>query len=350
MKCGCWGLLLATLTASLLFALGYFFVLENEWYFAAVIRLQQACPPWLEEHYPALPELEVARALQPRQRSPLPFTTIIVVVPTPRAWADRRALLRAQFHRSQRLLPPGTSATLLFVLGGAPPLGAQGHPDEHYAPQCLDIDTNGGWDYSTEHSSTTCKVLAGVAAAAERWSFLYLARVGDDAYFRVDAFLRRVAPWHALRGENLALGRWLPAGSTGEKAAVWMGGPPGYELRGHGPYLGGMGYVLSANVTLALAQTQALTGLLDGAPEDLLTGSWLQPMSHARFARVDSPCFHNAATPQPADKAFFASTRSRHWGAAACTPSTLLVHYMTPELWQSIDEDGLLECGNTHLF
>lgn len=331
-------------------------VLEYEWWFAEGVKLRQSCPTWMEQNYPPIDAatlgaaLAPSRSVFPAQTQGLPFHTMVLIVPTPYAWGERRVFLRAQFKRSVGLLPPGSSAVLVFVIGGTLPPGVPPlEADEHLAPHCADMDKNGGWDMDTEHSATTCKVLAGISLATATWRFHFLARVGDDAYFRLDAFLKRVAPVHLGAGENLALALWMSGGHTNAITSEWMGGPPTFPLDGHGPYMGGMGYIVSYNVSLAWATTAALTGLLDGAPEDLLTGAWLQPMGHVRFARVNSPCFHNVAVPVHAPKAFLPWTKSRHWGAAPCTGTSLLMHYMNKQLWESIDDKGLLACGSMNL-
>ena len=51
--------------------------------------------------------------------------------------------------------------------------------------------------------------------------------------------------------------------------------------------------------------------------------------------RVHTPCFHNAATWAPAPQ--WPAGRAKRWRSAPCTPSSLLVHYMTPELWAAIE-------------
>jgi hypothetical protein len=76
---------------------------------------------------------------------------------------------------------------------------------------------------------------------------------------------------------------------------------------------------------------------------------WVATLGHARVTRVHSPCFHNVAVPVP-NEASWLGVAKRHWLAAECTSSSLLVHYMTPELWAAIDANDNLECGNTRCF
>ena len=84
-----------------------------------------------------------------------------------------------------------------------------------------------------------------------------------------------------------------------------------------------------------IANADERVGLVDGWPEDGVVGMWLQGLS-ADF--VHTPCFHNHALPN--------GEGGRYMLHAPCTPSSLLVHYMTPALWERIDaRTGLLECG-----
>jgi len=364
-------------------ALAALLVREFDWCFAALQpgAPPGGCPAWLAAAYPPLPAGGAAAALGAARAAAAgdarPYHDVVLLVPTPAAWADRRRALRRAFARTAARLPAGASAALLFVVGaraaGAAP-GALGGaaaraaaaalPDagegDVLAADCADLDGEGGWVWPVADSATTCKVIAGLQAAVARFRFGFLARVGDDAYFRFDAFLERVAPRHAA-GSNLVFAWWMAGGEVrdtpgaaaaggggagGGALAAALGGPPGFPLRHHAPYPGGMAYVLGENVTAALAAAADRVGLLDAAPEDLVVGLWLAGLGRARVARVHSPCFHNAATRVPSAHSLLGFP-TRHWLAAECTPASLLVHYMTPELWDAVRDDGTLECGST---
>jgi hypothetical protein len=139
------------------------------------------------------------------------------------------------------------------------------------------------------------KVAAAIVHAVARWRFHFLARVGDDAFFRFDLFLRRVAPRHLLAGEELAMGSWLLENEHGPARAAELGGPPGFPAPRSLPYPGGMGYVFSYNVTAALAAAHARVGLADGYAEDVLVGLWLAARGRGSLRRIHTPCFHNRA-------------------------------------------------------
>jgi len=312
------------------------------------------CPAWLDARYPELPAGAAGAALAAARDSygevdpALPFFDVVVVVPSPAAWAARREALRRQFARSLALLPPGTSATLLFVVGARGP----GAPVEDAGAadillvDCADVD--GGWPLTD--SATTCKVARALAEAVARFRFHFFARVGDDAYFRVDTFLARVAPAHvapARRG-SLVLSWWMTAGGLqwSPELGGAIGGPPGFPALGHYPYPGGLAFIFGYNATAALAAVWARVGLVDSAPEDLIVGAWLAPLGHARVDRVHTPCFHNVATRVVQPDALL-GLASRHWLAAPCTPQSLVMHYMTPELWAAVEGNGNLHCGST---
>ena len=320
------------------------------------------CPAWLDAHYPPLAPDAVTRALADHaqhgfEQPQLPFVDIVILVPSVVEWAERRNHLRAQFARTAALLPAKTSAVLLFVVGsrayggiGAPPTlparEAAAHGDILQV-DCTDRDGANGNAYPPADSATSCKVLAGAVVAVERYNFHFLARVGDDAFFRFDVMLSRIGAAHLAEVSNLALAFWMPGGMIGPpEEQAERGGPTGFPSRSYPPYLGGMGYVLSYNLTVVLATAATRVGLRDAAAEDSMTGFWLFPFSRKRLARVHTPCFHNHAEWVPAPPSRAAPV-AKLWAAQECSDSSLLIHYMTPALWKIIGEDGALRnCGS----
>lgn len=103
-------------------------------------------------------------------------------------------------------------------------------------------------------------------------------------------------------------------------------------------------YIFGYNTSVALAAVHTAVGLLDGWPEDGVAGMWLSGLA---VERVHTTCFHNhAESVEVGDSLFsFFPLRYQHWRAQPCTPSSLLIHYMTPMLWDRVDETGLLTCG-----
>ena len=265
----------------------------------------------------------------PAARVPAPAATqrvrvdIVLVIPNPWPWAARRRAQFEAFLATQRRVRGAFTAKLIFVMGsetnGPPPeeapeeASARAHPDVHFvsAPACPDVDefVPSRWDgqmFPPINSSTTCKVLEGIAVASERFDFAYLARVGDDAYFRWDYFLRERAG--ALPKAGLYLG------SINRIQAVFD------HLRGvfgNGrffPYATGQGWVLSSDVARYLAGGYRRSPRLRTVgPEDAAIALHLWPFS---VIPMDSQDFH--------------VTQSK--GGKACTAQSLLVHYMTPAL------------------
>ena len=264
--------------------------------------------------------------------------------------------MRAQFARTAALLPPGVSAALVFVLGarsfgGGPPPSplpsAEVALGDTVLVDCADSDGPNGMANVLVDSSTTCKVAAGMVHAVGTYRFHYLARVGDDALFRFDAFLAGVGAAHVAAGDNLALAYWMQSipQSPYPAQADMYGGPPGFPLARLLPYPGGMGYVFSYNITAGFAELSTRVGLADGVAEDQMAGFWVAALGRQRVTRVHTPCFHNHAewVPAPLKPAGFA----KYLIAGECTPSSLLVHYMTPELWGRVGGDGVLRgCGS----
>lgn len=331
----------------------------NAYCFDPPPRTALACPAWLDLHYPSLAPDVVAAALDDRSAlgvedgsASRPWMDLVVAVPSVSGWTERRAVFRRQFRRTAALLPRGRTVTLIFVLGtrayaggplpARPPDGDE--PDIVYA-DCTDSDGPLGMWYPRTDSSTSCKVIAAMQLAIERWRFHYFARVGDDAYFRFDTFLSRVAPAHLRARQNLAFSFWMPGGvHTAPAVQAVSSGPPGFPAACWLPYAGGIGYVFSYNITRALGGAATLVGLADAAAEDVMTGYWLAALAPSpRIARVHSPCVHNHAewVAMPAHVA----GRAKYWLAAPCTPSSLMVHYMTPALWARVTDAGDLECG-----
>jgi len=288
-----------------------------------------------------------------------PFFHLVAFVPSGAASAARRAALRRQFARSAALAAPaGLRARLFFVVGEA---AAALVADEARAEgdvllvACPDAD---GDAEPAAASATTCKLVKALRYAAARLDFLYFARVGDDAFFRVDAFLSRVAAAHWADGAGGAgaaalVGRVIPGGG-----ALPAHLRAAYGARAFAAYPSGMGYVFGHALARALADADARVGLVDGYPEDGVVGLWL---SGLRAPLVDSPCFHDTALLPDAHERDWSNLRSplfgwsprppwqpppRRFNAAPCSPDSLLVHYMTPALWAAVDERGELgACG-----
>jgi hypothetical protein len=267
------------------------FVYEYEWCFA---NLQPGtppkCPAWLNERYPPTGVSKSVDALVSSRNiygedgasSALPFFDIVLLVPTPIEWGHRRRDVRRAFARTAARLPQGLRAALVFVVGGrgetSPGATVAGLSDaaegDIIAVDCADLDGPGGWVWPTSDSATTCKVIEGMRAIVSRYRFHFFARIGDDAFFKFDAFLLRVGAQHVRARENLVFAYWVQGNRLGDgPLQASLGGPPGLPLTSHGPYPGGMAYILGYNITAGLAAVADRVGLVDAAPEDVIVGA-----------------------------------------------------------------------------
>jgi hypothetical protein len=94
------------------------------------------------------------------------------------------------------------------------------------------------------------------------------------------------------------------------------------------PYTNGMGYVFSYDVAKYIAVASTLTRFRTGYPEVAVVGLWLVGINLVRYLTLD---FHNPLGAQHMAK--------------ECTNDSILIHYMTAKLWDAIDSNGLLHCG-----
>ena len=272
----------------------------------------------LHDDIPRLAEL-VIRAPAPDNDYLKPYFDIIVMVPSVIAWKDRRNFLRTQFVRNQNLTL--ARANLVFVVSGHDRAYKDVQDevsvyDDFFFVDCPDLDVG----EPEEGSSTTCKVLQGIQGLYQRYDFNYLARVGDDAYFRFDKFLQNVAPM-------LPAGPWYIGRFFGNNPVVQTHIQAHLGLATYPSYASGMGYVLSAPVTRYIAEASRILEFRTGFPEDAIVALWTLGTTTRRH---DVPEFHN-----PPDDPYL---------ARACDAESLLVHYMTPERWKAVDDKGVPWC------
>lgn len=335
--------------------------------------IEGACSAWMQVHYPpdevaantrgsalaAMTSSDSGRATGVFPSSTLPFFHLVVFVPSGADARGRRDALRAQFAATAALLEPHALKTALFFVvadNAADALNEESAElgDVIFVP-CADHD---GDAEPAAGSSTTCKVVKALHYAVESMDFLYWARVGDDAFFRFDVFLLRISPAHTGNFLRTVFARFVPGGELTPALRA------AYATNALAGYPAGSGYVLGAGVARALAEVDTRLGLIDGWPEDGVAGLWLSGLS---IERVDSPCFHDTALLPSAEERDWSHLRGvgfflggwsprmpwepppRRFNAGPCGDDSLLVHYMTPTLWASIDKKGVLnECG--HMF
>ena len=178
----------------------------------------------------------------------------------------------------------------------------------------IDAPDNDNGGEPKERSSTTLKVMHSMRYAANNYIFEYFARVGDDAYFRVDFFAELVLAQKTYPRENAYIG---------------------YKFANHvvrasestHNFIVGMGFLLTRDLTKYVCRSYPF--LLDGFPEDAVVGSWFVG-TKARV--IHEPRFHDI-------------DHVTTVAYARCTNESLLLHHMWHQKnWDSIDDEGLLEC------
>jgi Galactosyltransferase len=257
---------------------------------------------------------------------------VFVSVPNVASETARRFPLRQQWHKSLTLMEkrmkrlgtdaapiPTPRAALRFVIGTEGMDVAQVESMRVEAATHGDIllieapDNDRGGE-PRERSSTTLKVMHSMRYAANNYIFEYFARVGDDAYFRVDFFAELVLIRKIYPRDNAYIG---------------------YKFANHvvrasdstHNFIVGMGFLLSRDLTNYVCKSYPY--LLDGFPEDAIVGSWFVG-TKARV--IHEPRFHDI-------------DHITTVAYARCTNESLLLHHMWhQENWDAIDDDGLLEC------
>lgn len=163
-------------------------------------------------------------------------------------------------------------------------------------------------------SATTLKVMHSMRYAANNFAFEYFARVGDDAYFRVDYFAELVLLHKVYPRDNAYIGYKFANHPVATSKSIHN-------------FIVGMGFLLTRDLTKYVCKSYPY--LLDGFPEDAIVGSWFvgtkaQVIHEPRFHDIDN--FKTVAY-------------------ARCSNDSLLLHHMWhQENWDAIDENGLLEC------
>ena len=100
-----------------------------------------------------------------------------------------------------------------------------------------------------------------------------------------------------------------------------------YGITAYPPYAGGMGYVFSKDVVRYLAEASKMFPLHTGYPEDAVVGLWLVGTQTVRY---HMPEFH--------DRLGVGGNQR------GCDNESVLIHYMTPEMWDAINAAGMVSC------
>lgn len=262
---------------------------------------------------------------------PGPYPHLLVYVAIPNAWrdADRRHPLRTQWAKSLALMDkrmkakglsgPTPQTVLHFVIGlqglddserAAVDKEAAAHNDLLVLPNVPDRDSG----EPTTRSSTTLKVLHSVAYAASHYTFDFYARIGDDAYLRVDYLAELILINHAYPLERAYIGykfgnHHIPGSQSTHNFIV------------------GMGFFLTQDLARFVCRERDL--LLDGFPEDGIVGSWFVG---TKVDVIHEPRFHDI-------------DHVTTVAYAPCSNTSLVLHHMwTRKNWEAIDGEGLLQC------
>ena len=294
-------------------------------------RLVKDWPPAKLAGALALPIVDRAGCcgtISPTCPGPYPYLLVYVAIPNAWADADRRHPLRAQWAKSlvlmdKRLKAQGVTdvpATVLhFVIGlgglsdkdrAAVRVESSTHADLLILPDVADKDVG----EPASRSSTTLKVMHSMAYAANHYTFDFYARVGDDAYLRVDYLAELILIDHAFPLERAYIGYKFPDHRIAGSHSTHN-------------FIVGMGFFLSQDLTRYVCRAQDV--LLDGFPEDGIVGSWFVG---TKADVIHEPRFHDI-------------DHVTTVAYAPCSNTSLLLHHMWSRAnWEAVDEEGLLQC------
>ena len=261
---------------------------------------------------------------QPEQ---LEATTVVMFVPTPVQWEDRRRYVYAQFEKEAWRKD---QVVLLFIYGTrqgnnlsetVDTSGVVKYPLAlNIMTECRDMDYGQEFNSATDMSATTCKVYEAYKYIASHYEAKYVWRGADDSYVNLRYFMH-ILP--TLPSQRLFMGA-LRRADTLQPDLLLERQPELRKLYGiyqFGQYMVGMGFVMSYDVA-------EFIGTLKIPPhltwcEDVMVGMWLNPF---QISFVDHHGFH-------------CQTLGFSLPAAVGV-DYLVVHRMKPHQWERIDTDG----------
>jgi hypothetical protein len=296
-------------------------------------------PTWQATHRLGMPHTSQMPEIRHRagccgtisRACPGPYPHLLVYVAVPNAWADadRRQPLRAQWAKSLALMekrlkgkgvagpPPATVLHFIIGLEGLSDkdkaaVGAESttHRDLLILPDVTDKDVG----EPVSRSSTTLKVMHSMAYAANHYTFDFYARVGDDAYLRLDYLAELILIDHAFPLDWAYIGYKFPDHHIAGSHSTHN-------------FIVGMGFFLTQDLTRYVCRAQDV--LLDGFPEDGIVGSWFVG---TKVDVIHEPRFHDI-------------DHVTTVAYAPCSNTSLLLHHMwSRRNWGAVDGEGLLEC------
>lgn len=279
-------------------------------------------------------------------------TRLIMFMPTPAAWTERRRAVTQAFTQQAW---PSCMVHAVYILGTRHGANLQYAlptkevmQDEMVQNSQIDNlhylfspcrDKGDEWDNPNGTSSTTCKTYHGFKFAAQHFDAEYVWRSADDAYLNLQFFFRQVAP--ALKGKKaLYFGSMRDA--TVNKPLLSLTpdflDPIGdlrldsqpnlqrhvWRMRYFGSYMFGMGFMVTMDVaqlvdswTIPPQQTWC---------EDVVIGAWLMPFQIEWMdANLHGWHMHD---------------RNVYLQRPETCSAQLLVHYVQKSDWNNIEEES----------
>jgi hypothetical protein len=251
-------------------------------------------------------------------------TKVVMFVPSPVSWEERRRHVYLQFERESWT---DEQVILLFVFGnrsGERLLGFVNTSGVVQHPRATNVvvncrDFGDEFDGIDETSSTTCKVYKSMQYVAANYRAKYVWRGADDSYVNLTHFFSMMPALPATRlffgslrkAQNVQLDLSL---FIQPRLAALLG------LRQFGQYMFGSGFVLSYDVVDFVASLKIPPHLT--WCEDVMVGMWLNPFQ-IEFRH----------SPDIIDQYFRLALPGKNY---------LLIHRMLPEQWAQINSRGWL--------
>jgi hypothetical protein len=168
------------------------------------------------------------------------------------------------------------------------------------------------------NAATTFKVLEIMRWAVEK-NCTFIIRQDLDAYANYLEFERVLAKMPRTR---LLMGRFRYNQNVRSLVQPYL--RANFFL----PYPLGMGYVVTRDIARMLARTE---NLLTNEPEDAMMGLWL---AGRQLLKVDDIRFQNRLCNRGPER----------WTEQPCLKTDLLIHYIRPHDWLTIDRNGTIQC------
>jgi hypothetical protein len=263
-------------------------------------------------------------------------THTVVMIPSPIQWSDRRArvneeFVRGKWNRSQvvlvYILGTKTGARLEANIDYTTAMDTEikfyGDEIQYVFSRCRDYGDERNNPNGT--SATTCKVYEGFKHVSANYDSQFVWRGADDSYLNLHMWFRvapQLPPGHLYFGSL----RYVDRDADLALASQPLLQDAFAGLTHFGPYMVGMGFMVSASVadfigTLKIPPKQVWC-------EDVMVGMWLLPfqVTWLQANRLGFPMLHRVDAVPVAREGM----------------DVLLTHYMQAQDWQTIDDDGVI--------